>query len=149
LVESSRMDSDSDITISSCDVGNQNGARMKARDYSSGSVTTSRITNSRICQDYLGDLKHRQMLRFYGDYRKLFRELWGKPDFHYRGERDYHVWVKDCEGVELVVLTAKSMGTCYEIVVEPGQDYNPPDESCEKVVSFLKQLLPQLPELSI
>ena len=122
---------------------------MKSADYSSGKVTTAHLLSSQICRDYLCSLKPRQTLRFYGDYRKLFREMWGKPDFHFRGEFDCHAWVKDCDGVELVILTAKGMGTSYEIVVESEQEYSPPEKSAKKIVEFLKQLLPQLPEIGV
>jgi len=72
-----------------------------------------------------------------GDNREVFLKVFGSPEFHFRGEFDFHCWTKEFEGKTYIILTAKTKGTCYEILEDfesvrgnDGQEY----------IRFFKQL---------
>lgn len=52
--------------------------------------------------------------RVWGDNRKRFKEIFGKPCFYYRGEFFYSAWKFYFQGYFFYVLTAATKGTCIE-----------------------------------
>jgi hypothetical protein len=56
------------------------------------------------------------------DNRVAFKDILGKPSFHFRGSEFYfHCWLlelTDSGLAHVLILTAKGKGTCYEIVRE-------------------------------
>lgn len=53
-----------------------------------------------------------------GDNRARFKEHFGKCAFTFKGEHYYHGWLADLGTAQVIVLTAKGKGTCYEVVNE-------------------------------
>ena len=72
-----------------------------------------------------------------GDNRKLFRELFGKCSFTYRGGHFFHCWYVQISGTGLLLFTAKDHGTNYEVV--DGSDKLSP--SVEKFLDVLALVL--------
>lgn len=65
-------------------------------------------------------------IRMTRDNRKTFKEHFGKCAFVFKGSEFYfHGWLADLGTVEVIVLTAKGKGTCFEVVTNYGLDkYN-------------------------
>src|SRR4030042_674449 len=75
-----------------------------------------------VCDDV------RKIMCLTTDNRYTFRRHWGKYDFIFRGEFSPQCWVRNVGGVEILVFTAKNMGSSYEIAsgmspaeIEPSQ----------------------------
>jgi hypothetical protein len=79
-----------------------------------------------------------------GDNRKRFREMFGKPHFHFRGEFYMHAWRLDIGAAQVVVLTGKGKGTCYEVVTQVGGREVKAD--IHKVLEFIDDICGGTPE---
>ena len=107
------------------------------KDYKTKKVHTVPIDNNRGYREWMGnDFVHRDAIL--QDNRQIFRTLFGKPHWHYRGEFDFHVWVQEYEGETYIVLTAKGKGTCIEMV-RPA--YRGIESKTDKIIGFATMLL--------
>lgn len=67
---------------------------------------------------------HRDILK-YGDHRKDYMKIFGKPDFYWTGEFRFHCYCLELKddnpnGIRVLVMTASTKGTCYELIKEKG-----------------------------
>jgi len=76
--------------------------------------------------------------RLFQDNRKTFRKLLGPRSFLYRGEFAFDCWLVDLHTVQLLVLTAKGKGTCYEAVTH--RNGVKIQEDVPKIIKFLEYL---------
>ena len=113
----------------------------KVKDY--GSVfSTDPIQNFPEIREWWMGLGFEETSKLLQDNRTQFRELFGKPSFHYRGEFYHSCWTIDLSLAQLLILTAKGKGTGYEIVCERlGQKIR---KDKRTVILFLTWLLEQL-----
>jgi hypothetical protein len=72
----------------------------------------------------------------YGDNRKFLTKRLGKRQFVFRGEFFLSGWRLDLLGTQVIVLTAKGKGTCYETVIQDhGKDLSP---DASRVIEFME-----------
>lgn len=76
-----------------------------------------------------------------GDNREKFKAMWGKPDFYFRGEHYFHVWVREFKGERFLVMTARTHGTVVEMA---RPDYRDIDGKRDVVAAFAKSLLKEM-----
>lgn len=74
------------------------------------------------------------------DNRERFHKIFGKPDFHYRGEFDFHCWSLDFQENNYIILTAKGKGTCYEVVRDGWEIEETDKQFLDFVLAKLKEL---------
>jgi hypothetical protein len=48
------------------------------------------------------------------DNRALFKKMFGKPHFYFRGAHYYHCWLIERNNAKIIILSAKAHGTSYE-----------------------------------
>lgn len=82
----------------------------------------------------------------FGDNRKLLKKLFGKPDWYYRGEFYFHVWVKEKDNETYLIFTAKEKGTGIEIVCPKDRDIQ---SKGKKIIAFVKELYEQMKTTSL
>jgi len=75
------------------------------------------------------------------DNRIIFRQLFGKPDWHYKTDAYFHVWVREFEDEIFLILTAKGKGTCLEMVSSGCEEIQ---TKSEVIIKFANQLCQQL-----
>jgi len=89
------------MLISGCDVQNYPDYHVFMQKYCG--VGISRIMFDKGC-------------KISGDNRAIFKKHFGKCVFTFPGGHYFHGWLVDLDGTQVIVLTAKDHGTCYEIV---------------------------------
>ena len=116
-------------------------SRMTSKQYRSGEIDTTDIGN--VCE-YI-ELVHTRYEKMKNieefkkfnnhlkDNRKAFLKLFGKPHFRCRLEFLFHAWHVEHEGVDLLLLTAVTKGTCIEVI-------NPEPNDGKTIVSFVEWL---------
>jgi hypothetical protein len=125
--------------------------KMTACDYTSGRVITESLnynlkvtnflfTRNRLVAHLMGNRRrHAKFIRIhriFQDNRDNFQELFGKQSFVYQGEANFYCWYLDIDGLQLLVLTAKGVGTCYEVVKKAiDSEYD-----IDKFINFLKYI---------
>ena len=57
-----------------------------------------------------------RIYRASGDNRERFKALFGKRQFVFNGNHFFHGWRVDLGTTEVLVMTAREHGTCYEVV---------------------------------
>ena len=122
--------------------------RATRRDYDShgSELQADPLTNF---EEWHGWFQRFQLLGIKGrvcsDNRQVFRRLWGKPSFCWSGSHYCHCWLLDLKEARLLVLTARKMGTAYELVVKhKGVTQDP---KILKVFDFMEYLAETLPKL--
>lgn len=78
------------------------------------------------------------------DNRERFREIWGKPSFCWRGEFYFHCWLLDIndEMAQILVSTAKSKGSAYEVVFKrDGKKIRKDKDSLIHFMDYIKEKL--------
>ena len=124
--------------------------KMRRKDYEDNTVDTSPLLNyyhfTKIgaWQRGLATNLDNPMYHLCGDNRKIFRALFGKPTFTYNGEFYFHCWLVILdEHTQLVILTARGKGTCYEAVTRSHGETLHPNQ--DKIIAFLTQLAQHMP----
>ena len=100
--------------------------KMRRKDYSEGVVVGCNIMNfpehRAFLQKYWGMGVSRKMFdkgcNLTGDNRARFKKLFGKCAFTFDGSHYFHGWLADLGTAQVIVLTAREYGTCYEVVVK-------------------------------
>ena len=121
--------------------------KMQRKDYGfGGSVETYPVGNFPEWRHFL--LKYwkpgigRKMFnvgcRMTGDNRERFRRHFGKCAFTYDGSHYFHCWVADLGTAEVIVLTAKEHGTCYEVIV--SRDGKNVQKDIPRVLEFMEMI---------
>lgn len=77
------------------------------------------------------------------DNRARFRAMFGKPQFHFHGGHYFHGWRVDLGTCEVLVLTAKDHGTCYEVVTHVDGKKVPVD--IPRVLDFMETVCGRKP----
>jgi len=77
---------------------------------------TTPLQNSKAYMMYVSTLSHGNMHILHRDNRKVMAQRFGKAQFHFRSEFDFHCWLIHFGHNDYVVLTAGRKGTCIEIV---------------------------------
>jgi hypothetical protein len=72
----------------------------------------------------------------FGDNRERFKRHWGKCTFTFNGSHYFHCWLVDLGTAQVVVLTAREHGTCYEVVV--SRDGKKVRKDIPKVLEFIE-----------
>ena len=80
-----------------------------------------------------------------GDNRERFKRLFGKRAFVFNGGEGhyFHGWLADLETAQVLVLTAREHGTCYEVVVK--RDGVKIRKDIKRVLEFM-DMIAELPE---
>lgn len=88
---------------------------MTAKEFAN--TTTRDICNfPEVPKWFMDAMMLRQRIVLLQDNRTRFRQRFGKPHFHYRGEFYFHCWdIAFSEG-RFIIMTAKGHGTSYEQV---------------------------------
>jgi hypothetical protein len=97
---------------------------VNSKDYSAGKVECIAVENYSEYRDWLNkqydNTTKEQLIHFsktiHGENKKLFNKIFGKKQFTYRSEFSFDCWGIDLEDVKIIVLTAKTKGTCWEVV---------------------------------
>jgi hypothetical protein len=114
--------------------------KARAKDYDRGGrFDTNPIENFYEIHQWLRD--NQQWVwesRLHGDNRKALRDVFGKPSFCWRGSFYFHCWVVDLGEAQVLVLTAREKGTCYELIVSRDGEKIRKDK--QAVIDFLKWL---------
>jgi hypothetical protein len=89
------------------------------------------------------DINLCDMTLMYKDNRKELREKFGPCSFTFRGFEFYYCYLLELKSekgsAELLILTAKDKGTCFEVVQERNSK---PVECCQYVIiDFMKEYL--------
>jgi len=112
------------------------------KDYNSGQVNGVPIEMSADYRAWLGkNLK--RVMPLLADNREIFKRIWGKPDWHFDGEFYFHVWVKEHRGETFLVFTAKTKGTCVEMVRPNNRGV---DSQGKAINSFVASILKAMRE---
>ena len=83
------------------------------------------ITNLPEVQKYVYEKDNGLALvksRINGDNRKVFKELWGKPNVVYTGEFRHDVHHLEFQGSQFLIYTAAGKGTSIEIIPKEGSE---------------------------
>ena len=78
-----------------------------------------------------------------GDNRAKFKKHFGKCAFTYNGGHYFHGWLVDLGTTQVIVLTAREHGTCYEVVTM--RDGEPVPTDPKRVIEFM-EMIGDLPE---
>lgn len=81
--------------------------------------------------------------RISGDNRAKFKKHFGKCAFTFSSEFYFHGWLVDLGTAQVIVLTAKGKGTCYEVLV--SKDGEKVRKDIPKVLEFM-DIIAELPE---
>jgi len=77
-----------------------------------------------------------QTMVLHGCNKQRFLDYWGRQDFCYTTYRRFWVWVKQLEDCELIIMTAKEKGTCYEVVVTGDSN-----RATNQIIAFLEKII--------
>ena len=124
---------------------------MKGKDYDEGKIVGCHWMNFPEHRDwmqkYWGLGVSREMFDkgclINGDNRERFKNLFGKRAFVFNGGHFFHGWLADLGTTQVLVLTAKDHGTCYEVVVE--KDGKKVRKDINRVFEFM-DMIAELPE---
>lgn len=97
--------------------------KMKRKDYGSA-IHGVPVQNFLIWQEWMKKYwgvgvekeKWNKGCLLSGDNRSRFKKHFGKCAFTYKGNHYFHCWLVDLGTTEVIVLTSREHGTCYEIV---------------------------------
>ena len=125
--------------------------RMRRKDYSEGTVVGCPVMNfpewHKWMQTYWGMGVSRKMFdkgcNLTGDNRAKFKKHFGKCAFTFDGSHYFHCWLADLGTAQVIILTAREHGTCYEVVVERDGKKVEPD--IPRVLEFM-DMVAELPE---
>lgn len=125
--------------------------KITRKDYANGTINAVDISNCRtytnwLCgSNVLGFIDARRMHDVLKDNREAFKTIWGKPDWYWRGEFHFHVWVREWDGETFIVLTAKGKGTCIEMV-RPKNNKRVYGVTTKgpKIISFIGSILKEM-----
>jgi hypothetical protein len=117
--------------------------KMTRRDYADGATVGVPIQNFpewRVWSEkYWGMGVSRKMFdkgcNISGDNRAKFKKHFGKCAFTFNGNNYFHGWLADLGAAQVIVLTAREKGTCYEVLVR--RDGVEVKHDIPKVLSFL------------
>lgn len=124
---------------------------MRGKDYDEGKIVGSPWMNFPEHYNWMQKYFHlgvsREMFdkgcRISGDNRERFKKLFGKRNFIFSGSHFFHGWLADLGTTQVLVLTAKDHGTCYEVVVK--RDGKKVKTDIKKVFEFM-DMIAELPE---
>lgn len=72
------------------------------------------------------------------DNRERFKRHFGKCAFTFNGGHYFHGWLADLGTSQVVVLTAREHGTCYEVVVR--RDGKKVQKDIQRVLEFMDMI---------
>lgn len=91
---------------------------MKTKDYGSGKIVCCPIENFPEYRKLWDTPVDRDLFSCLGDNRKFFAKLFGKKSCQWTGEFRFDCWLLDLKTTEVLILTAGTRGTCYEMVIK-------------------------------
>jgi hypothetical protein len=123
----------------------------KSKDYREGKLETTNIQNFQRVFKWINEAWNEDFesgMSLLADNREVFRYLFGKPCFYFRGEFYHHGWLFEFKGRQIVVLTAKGKGTSYELVNNPKPEGPVPDKE-DTIIEFLDLLRKELQDARV
>ncbi len=117
--------------------------KAKRADYNDGNIHTEGASSFELVHKFKAGIYSSpifsKMHLLHGDNRDKFRELFGKPSFCWSGSHYFHCWLLKLKNTEVLILTAKGHGTCYEVVTHrDGKEIN---ANLEEVVDLMKWIM--------
>jgi hypothetical protein len=106
-------------------------------------VGATPMVNLDCVGDLLRSIENKNPLAFfslYSNHITEYTELWGKPDFTYKGEHNWKSWVlKLSETEQFILMSAKGGGSCFEVAGAQCDQWPPKlsDQATERLCRIL------------
>lgn len=101
----------------------------------------------KACGGSRGDIE--KSFRLTGDNRENFNRLFGKCSFVFNGSHYFRCWYIRLKTLDMLILTAREHGTCYEIVMPENKyktGYAHGKVDISEALRFMESLMKVLPD---
>jgi len=100
--------------------------KAKGKEYDSGEISTVSASNFDAVRKWngksvfapYGSREFELRMLLHDDNRERLRSIFGRASFCWRSEFSYSCWLLDLSGTQVLIMSAKDKGTCYEVVDE-------------------------------